>query len=48
MMESQKVRKIDMFGIVSEYKTSTEAIFIDSCIRRNDSHVLFASLSYMY
>jgi hypothetical protein len=26
LMESQKVRKIDMFGIVSEYKFSTEAI----------------------
>jgi hypothetical protein len=27
MMESQKVKKIDMFGIVSEYKTITDETF---------------------
>jgi uncharacterized protein YkuJ len=47
MVESQSFRKINMFGIVMHIKPVLKRYLIDSCIRRNDSHVLFASLSNM-
>jgi 4a-hydroxytetrahydrobiopterin dehydratase len=44
-MESQKVRKIDILVLYLNINSVLKRYQIDSCMRRNDSQMLFASLS---